>query len=207
MTAFIHQEAREKARELRLKAEEEYAVERARLLRAELAGEKEYEDKRAKEMARRVMVARGVESQRVRIKVELLREELIHTQIYDLVKRETASLSCDIKFIQALIKEALDKIGFDPDEAGACTIECRQSDGDLVKNVLRELHIADLKIQNTLPDTSLGGIIVSKTLGHASKRLQCDNTIKARLQLAIEGTLPMMRSTLFGANPNRKFDT
>jgi V-type H+-transporting ATPase subunit E len=36
-------------------------------------------------------------------------------------------------------------------------------------------------------------------------RIKVDNTLEARLGLVAQQTLPQMRNSLFGGNPNRKF--
>ena len=46
-----------------------------------------------------------------------------------------------------------------------------------------------------------GGVIV----GTSNGKIRCDNTLETRLALAFEGMLPVIRGTLFGPNPNRKF--
>lgn len=58
----------------------------------------------------------------------------------------------------------------------------------------REGYIANLTY-------SAGGVLI---LGGGGK-IEIDNTFEARLGLLEESALPVVRKTLFGPNPNRKF--
>ena len=53
---------------------------------------------------------------------------------------------------------------------------------------------------NPLKDSDYGGVILSTLDG----RIMCDNTLTTRLDLAFDAMAPIVRDTLFGANPNRK---
>ena len=50
--------------------------------------------------------------------------------------------------------------------------------------------------------SSAGGI---EMYAHKGK-IKVDNTLEARLQMIAENTMPQIRTALFGANENRKFN-
>lgn len=52
-----------------------------------------------------------------------------------------------------------------------------------------------------LNNNSAGGVMI---IGGGGK-IEIDNTFEARLALLEDSALPVVRKTLFGANPNRKF--
>lgn len=77
MTAFIRQEALEKAREIQLKADEEFAIEKSRLVREEIAAiDREYE-KKFKQASMSQQITRSTMANKTRIKVLSARQELL----------------------------------------------------------------------------------------------------------------------------------
>ena len=56
--------------------------------------------------------------------------------------------------------------------------------------------------QNFLNSEKIGGVMLITKRG----RLTIDNTIVARLELISQQLLPEIRTTLFGANKNRRFN-
>ena len=77
MTAFIRQEALEKAREIHLKADEEFAIEKSKLVREETASiDTEYE-KKNKQASMSQQITRSTMSNKTRLKVLSARQELL----------------------------------------------------------------------------------------------------------------------------------
>jgi V-type H+-transporting ATPase subunit E len=77
MTAFIRQEALEKAREIQLKADEEFAIEKSKLVREETASiDTEYE-KKFKQAGMSQQITRSTTSNKTRLKVLSARQELL----------------------------------------------------------------------------------------------------------------------------------
>lgn len=77
MTAFIRQEALEKAREIQLKADEEFAIEKSKLVREETSSiDKEYE-KKFKQASMSQQITRSTMSNKTRLKVLSARQSLL----------------------------------------------------------------------------------------------------------------------------------
>jgi V-type H+-transporting ATPase subunit E len=77
MTAFIRQEALEKAREIQLKADEEFAIEKSKLVREETSSiDKEYE-KKFKQASMSQQITRSTMANKTRLKVLSARQSLL----------------------------------------------------------------------------------------------------------------------------------
>ena len=77
MTAFIRQEALEKAREIHLKADEEFAIEKSKLVRADTSSiDKEYE-KKFKQASMSQQITRSTQANKTRLKVLGARQNLL----------------------------------------------------------------------------------------------------------------------------------
>lgn len=87
MTAFIRQEALEKAREIQLKADEEFAIEKSKLVREETASiDTEYE-KKFKQAGMSQQITRSTVSNKTRLKVLSARQELLERLFEDARKK------------------------------------------------------------------------------------------------------------------------
>ena len=77
MTAFIKQEALEKAREIEIKANEEFAIEKLRLVRQESDAIDAQYDKKFKQAAMAQQIARSTVANKARLKVLGARQEML----------------------------------------------------------------------------------------------------------------------------------
>ena len=77
MTAFIRQEALEKAKEIQIKADEEFAIEKSKLVREEIASiDAEYE-KKFKQAGMSQQIARSTVANKSRLRVLAVRQEVL----------------------------------------------------------------------------------------------------------------------------------
>ncbi|KAK8861469.1 hypothetical protein IAR55_002289 [Kwoniella newhampshirensis] len=209
MVAFISQEAREKAREIQVKADEEFAIEKAKIVRQEsLAIDAQYEKKRKQaEVGWKISQSTAINTSRIKI----LRSRNDHLEaIFDEASKQVKALSTGGSYAEAvenLILEILLML-----LAPGITLAHRPKDDDLVKKAAEgaqkrytELSGRESKIEfdGSLPDDSAGGVIGS-TMGG---RIKVDNTLGERLKILQDKMLPELRHDLFGANENRKFYT
>ncbi len=84
-------------------------------------------------------------------------------------------------------------------------VKCLARDSQLIQDIIPECErqFADiceiktkLKLNNEkLPDSELGGIILTSFQG----KIVCNNTLRARLDYAIQQSLPEVRNTLFSS--------
>jgi len=211
MVAFIKQEALEKAREIRVKADEEFDIEKARLVKQEQhAIDSNYEKKRkGAEVAQKI--AQSTITNKSRLKLLHKREEVLQ-KIFQSVREPSKPLhTLDGRyeqFLEGIITESFLYI-LEP----SITIHSRKSDVKIVNNAATNAVRAykdisgrdvDFSVEGTIADeASQGGVKLVSGTG----RITLDNTMEERLRLLEDQMLPEIRQELFGHNQNRKFFT
>ena len=90
MTAFIRQEALEKAKEIQIKADEEFAIEKSKLVRQETAAIDSQYEKKFKQASMSQQITRSTLANRTRLKVLSARQELLD----DLFEKASEGLKC-----------------------------------------------------------------------------------------------------------------
>jgi len=203
MIDFIEREAHEKAEELDAAAQEEYDVEKMRLVEAEKAKIRTNLEKKKKqvEVERRVTRANQSKSQRLRVMEE---RAAILDQLHDIVKAKiVATVGDKVKYTQLLLdlcRQSLSAIRTD------ASIECRKQDEPLISKALVELQkgyeaetgkAVSLTISKTSLDDaeSWGGVILRSRDG----RIVCNNTLAYRARHAFAEQTPSVRYFLFNA--------
>lgn len=210
MVAFIKQEAMEKAREIRVKADEEFAIEKAKLVKQEQqAIDAQYEKKRkGAEVAQKI--AQSTLTNKSRLKLLHRREE--HLQALFSSSRDAVStLAKDDgryeQFLEAVIVQGYLQV-MEP----SVTVHTRKRDVAVAKQAAenaaqtyKELSglVMAFEVEGSLSDDGAGGI----KLVSGSRRITLDNTLDERLRLLEDRMLPEIRMDLFGPNANRKFYT
>ncbi|KAK7062559.1 V-ATPase V1 sector subunit E [Paramarasmius palmivorus] len=208
MVAFIKQEALEKAREIKVKADEEFAIEKAKLVKQEQqAIDAQYEKKlKGAEIAQKI--AQSTLTNKSRLKLLHRREE--HLQdLFQTARDQVVQLSSSadryVQFLEGVIVQGFLQI-LEP----SVTVYSRKKDVDLVKQAseaaakqYKEISGRDVEVEveGTLNDEGAGGV----KLISGSGRITLDNTLDERLRLLEDRMLPEIRNDLFGANENRKF--
>ncbi|KAH9475952.1 V-type proton ATPase subunit E [Psilocybe cubensis] len=210
MVAFIKQEALEKAREIKVKADEEFAIEKAKLVRQEQqAIDAQYEKKRkGAEVAQKI--AQSTITNKSRLKLLHKREEILQ-QIFAAVREPETPLYKTqgyVQFLEGVLTESFLYI-LEPN----VTIYSRESDVDTVKQAAENAAKAYKEISgrniayevegSIADDSSQGGVKLVSGTG----RITLDNTMEERLRLLEDKMLPEIRTSLFGKNENRKFYT
>lgn len=211
MIAFIRQEAMEKAREIRVKADEEFNIEKAKLVRQEALAIEANFAKKMKQASVQRKIAQSSQTNKSRIRVLQAREELLN-QLYDDVKFKLSTLSQNQTEYQSLLEKLVLECLYILME-NRVTIQCRRKDLALLRQVMQ--ISADKFHQTTsntvewkfvpeselLDDNTSGGLIMYGKNG----KIQCNNTLEKRLELLFESMLPSIRISILGASPNRKF--
>lgn len=135
MTAFIKQEAVEKSHEIQLKADEEFAIEKSKLVRQETQSiDQEYE-KKFKQAAMSQQITRSTSSNKTRLRVLTARQELLD-KLFEDARGKIAEKGKEDDYaetLKGLILEGLymlaeSKIG----------IKCRKEDKDKVSKAAKE---------------------------------------------------------------------
>eukprot|EP01104_Vermistella_antarctica_P017446 TRINITY_DN617_c2_g1_i1.p1 TRINITY_DN617_c2_g1~~TRINITY_DN617_c2_g1_i1.p1 ORF type:complete len:255 (+),score=101.78 TRINITY_DN617_c2_g1_i1:61-765(+) len=216
MVNFILREAEEKKMEILVKAEEEFNIEKQRLVQEEKVKIMKEFERKEKTAETKKKIAYSNKLNQSRLQVLKAQEECVHKVVGEAFN-ELASVSKGSGYkdmIVNLIVQGLVKMG-EPN----VSVVAREVDLELVKSALpaaeaKYLQVTGDKVELTLdpknrlppPPTGkpgvascAGGIMLSAKRG----AVLCSNTLETRLQLVVEQTLPDIRVQLFGKNPNR----
>ncbi|KAJ7176607.1 ATPase V1 A1 complex subunit E [Mycena filopes] len=186
MVAFIKQEAMEKAREIRVKADEEFAIEKAKLVKQEQqAIDAQYEKKRkGAEVAQKI--AQSTLTNKSRLKLLHRREE--HLQdLFSTSRTAVLALAKDdgryVQFLEGVIVQ-----GFLQVMEPSTTVHVRARDVELAgqaaagaAETYNQLsgRKMQFQVEGSLADDGAGGV----KLVSGSRRITLDNTLDERLRL------------------------
>ncbi|XP_043281208.1 V-type proton ATPase subunit E [Venturia canescens] len=210
MMAFIDQEANEKAEEIDAKAEEEFNIEKGRLVQQQRLKIMEYYEKKEKQVELQKKIQSSNMLNQARLKVLKVREDHVRNCLDEARKRlgeVTQNPERYREVLKLLIIQALYQL-----MENNVTIRVRQIDLAMAENVLSEVEATYKQISNKdvhikveqesfLPAESCGGV----ELFAAKGRIKISNTLENRLELIAQQLVPEVRTALFGRNPNRKF--
>lgn len=210
MMAFIEQEANEKAEEIDAKAEEEFNIEKGRLVQQQRLKIMEYYEKKEKQVELQKKIQSSNMLNQARLKVLKVREDHVRN-VLDEARKRLAEVPKDTKLYSDLLTTLIVQALFQLIEP-AVTIRARQVDKTQVESILgraQQDYKAKIKKDVQLkvdsesflsPDTCGGVELVA-----ARGRIKISNTLESRLELIAQQLLPEIRTALFGRNPNRKF--
>ncbi|KAI2639388.1 ATPase, V1/A1 complex, subunit E [Xylaria nigripes] len=210
MTAFIKQEASEKAHEIEIKANQEFSIEKSKLVREDTDAIDAMYAKKTKQASMTQQITRSTVANKTRLRVLSARQELLDG-IFEQTSKELAGVSKDKgkykNILKGLLLEGMYALNEDK-----VAVRARKADTDMVKDAIKGAEeefkkamktscTVEIDEQNSLPDGSAGGIVI---LGGNGK-IEINNTFEERLRLLQSSALPAVRKALFGPNPNRKF--
>lgn len=210
MMAFIEQEANEKAEEIDAKAEEEFNIEKGRLVQQQRLKIMEYYEKKEKQVELQKKIQSSNMLNQARLKVLKVREDHVRNVLEEARRRlgEVTKNPAEYKqVLQKLIVQALYQT-MEP----TVWLRCRQADVGLVNEVLpaavdqyKENIKQDCNVtvdtENYLPADTCGGVELIALNG----RIKVPNTLESRLELISQQLVPEIRTALFGRNTNRKY--
>lgn len=210
MKAFIEKEAQEKAKEIRLKADEEYEIEKSSIVRSETAAIDSAFEQKLKKASLAQQITKSTIGNKTRLKV-LSEKEKVLSEIFEQAEKslvELASKKSEYKpILEGLIEEALYALHED-----TVTLKVRETDVALAKEVAGDAAkkfeenskfsvLITVDESNFLDAALAGGVIASNKTG----KIAVDNTLEERLKLLSEEALPGVRLELFGPSATRKF--
>jgi len=210
MVAFIKQEALEKAREVKFKADEEFNIEKAKLVRQETTQIDSVFQRKFKQAEVQKKIAQSNHLNKCRLKILQTRQDLLQT-VYQDAKAKIQEITNNQEQYRSLMSKLLTQGIYQLLEEDL-KVQCRKKDADLVKSLIPEVT-ADaqkklkLNVKLTLDESeflteeSLGGVV----LLCQNDRIKCMNSLKNRLDGLAEMMLPQIRTMLYGPSPNRKF--
>lgn len=210
MMAFIEQEANEKAEEIDAKAEEEFNIEKGRLVQQQRLKIMEYYEKKEKQVELQKKIQSSNMLNQARLKVLKVREDHVSSVLEDARKRlgEVTKNQSEYKTVLTkLIVQGLFQV-MEP----KVILRCREVDVPLVRDVLPAAvdqykksmnQNVDLVIdeKDFLSADTCGGVELLALNG----RIKVPNTLESRLELISQQLVPEIRNALFGRNVNRKF--
>lgn len=210
MVAFIQQEAKEKAEEINVKAEEEFNIEKGRIVQQEKLKIRQTYERKEKQFETEKKIAYSTKLNASRLEILKARDEHLKA-IADEARKRLAAISQDKAKYQGLLEDLLCQAFCSLLETDV-TIRVRQEDIALVERSLsaaitkykqitkKPALNATLDKEHFLTECS-GGIEVSAFGG----KIKCANTLDTRLTAAINQLLPTIRYNLFGPSHSRKF--
>uniref|UniRef100_A0A3Q0RZW8 ATPase H+ transporting V1 subunit E1a n=1 Tax=Amphilophus citrinellus TaxID=61819 RepID=A0A3Q0RZW8_AMPCI len=191
-------------------AEEEFNIEKGRLVQTQRVKIMEYYEKKEKQIEQHKKIQRSNMMNQARLKVLKARDDMI-TDLLNEARLRLAEIAKDPARYSNLL-EGLVLQGFYRLLEPKVTIRCRPQDVELVraavnKNIpiYKEAVKSNIAVKidkdHFLPADVCGGIEVYNENG----KIKVSNTLESRLELIAQQMIPEIRMMLFGANPNRKF--
>ncbi|PWO00038.1 putative vacuolar ATP synthase subunit E [Tilletiopsis washingtonensis] len=208
MVAFIKQEAMEKAREIQVKADEEFAIEKAKIVRQEAISIDAAYEKKTKQAQVAQKIAASNQTNASRLKVLQSREAHLQ-ELFEAARGRLEELSKD----QSKYQELLTKLvlqGLLQLTEPKVEITARSGDVQMVQEAAKAAakqyeeksgRKVETNVKDGLSKDCAGGIMLA---GHEG-RIKINNTLDERLRLSEDRMLPEIGHDLFGPNPNRRF--
>jgi V-type H+-transporting ATPase subunit E len=134
MTAFIRQEAIEKAREIEIKANEEFAIEKSKLVRQETDSIDAAYEKKFKQATMSQQITRSTVANKTRLKVLAARQELLDDIFESASKRLSEASKDKGKYRGCLTNLLLE--GFYIMNEPELQVRCRKADGAVVEEAI-----------------------------------------------------------------------
>lgn len=130
MTAFIRQEAMEKAREIRLKADEEFSIEKAKLVRQDTQSIDTQYDKKFKQAGMSQQITKSTLANKTRLKLLSARQELLN-DLFEKAGGRLGDYTKDQNKYSDTIKNLLLEAMYALNDKKV-QVKCRKQDRDLV---------------------------------------------------------------------------
>uniref|UniRef100_UPI00358FBD1C V-type proton ATPase subunit E 1 n=1 Tax=Myxine glutinosa TaxID=7769 RepID=UPI00358FBD1C len=207
MMAFIEQEANEKADEIDAKAEEEFNIEKGRLVQSQRLKIMEHFEKKEKQIEQQKKIQMSNLMNQARLKVLKAREDLIQDLLDEARRRLAHGSQHGTQLLHNLVLQSLFQL-LEP----RVVVRCRKVDAKYLDKIIPEICsnykkktqmdvIVTIDHSNYLSAEIAGGIKLSIPDG----KIFISNTLESRLDMMSRQMMPEIREALFGANANRKF--
>ncbi|XP_015439952.1 PREDICTED: V-type proton ATPase subunit E [Dufourea novaeangliae] len=210
MMAFIEQEANEKAEEIDAKAEEEFNIEKGRLVQQQRLKIMEYYEKKEKQVELQKKIQSSNMLNQARLKVLKVREDHVRNVLDD-ARKKLGEITKDPAHYREILKLLIIQGLYHLTESHV-TVRVRQVDISVVESLIDTVQdtykqksgkdvIIKIDQDNFLAPDSCGGVDLYAARG----RIKVSNSLESRLELIAQQLVPEIRGALFGSNPNRKF--
>ncbi|CAI2163326.1 20099_t:CDS:2 [Funneliformis geosporum] len=191
MVTFIEQEAIEKAREIKVKADEEFNIEKAKLVRQESINIEATFQRKIKQAEIQKKITQSNIINKSRLKLLQARQQLLN-EVFNDTRSQLSKVSQDQTKYEELLKNLILQGLFQlMDEQ--VKIIVRKKDQDLAKNAIQAATKSfkestkknveiELDKESNLSDDCAGGVVLSSHFG----RIRINNTLEERLLLSQE---------------------
>lgn len=196
MISFIRQESLEKAREIQLKANEEFQIQKAKLVKQEATKLQDNLQKQRNQIETQSKVHYATCSNQYRIEVQLAMDSCLKRLKTACKERIVEKLGSNTDKYKEYLKFTLVEMLHVFKDEPSIVIQCRQQDLAIVEEVIVELEGKkrfSLLRESFLSDKSLGGLVGYSIDG----KIKCNDTVETRLDIAIENLAPEIRIRLF----------
>jgi V-type H+-transporting ATPase subunit E len=134
MTAFIRQEALEKAKEIQIKADEEFAIEKSKLVRQDTAAIDLAYEKKFKQASMSQQIARSTVANKTRLRVLSARQELLD-DLFERTRKKLLEAAKDKAKYQVVLKSLILEGMYALSEP-KLQVRARKADYDIVKKAI-----------------------------------------------------------------------
>uniref|UniRef100_A0A8C7EQP4 ATPase H+ transporting V1 subunit E1 n=1 Tax=Neovison vison TaxID=452646 RepID=A0A8C7EQP4_NEOVI len=197
MMAFIEQEANEKAEEIDAKAEEEFNIEKGRLVQTQRLKIMEYYEKKEKQIEQQKKIQMSNLMNQARLKVLRARDDLI-TDLLNEAKQRLSKVVKDTTRYQVLLDGLVLQVIYRFDLPLVAAV---QKAIPMYKIATKKDVDVQIDQEAYLPEEIAGGVEIY----NGDRKIKVSNTLESRLDLIAQQMMPEVRGALFGANANRKF--
>mmetsp|Transcript_44805 Transcript_44805/g.117526 ORF Transcript_44805/g.117526 Transcript_44805/m.117526 type:complete len:221 (-) Transcript_44805:460-1122(-) len=208
MVQFIHQEAKEKANEIKLKTDEEFNIEKLRMVEAEKQKIRAAYEVKEKQVEVQKRIAQSNEVRFSRLKALKARDDAMQQVLAEAASKLPALVASSEypALLEALILEALCQLADQKVSVKGVAGQESQTKAALTKATAKFTKWAtdnkgadwaasiDIKFDSASLKSGIGGIEVTGFGG----KITLSNSLQSRLMLAYETQLPKLRSKLFG---------
>jgi V-type H+-transporting ATPase subunit E len=136
MTAFIRQEALEKANEIQLKADEEFAIEKSKLVRQEISSIDSSYEKKFKQASMSQQITRSTVSNKTRLRILNERQVLLNS-LFRTAGDKLKEVSKDKGKYQTMLKNLILEGAYALNEP-KLAVKARKADFDVVKKAIEK---------------------------------------------------------------------
>ncbi|GAV87724.1 vATP-synt_E domain-containing protein [Cephalotus follicularis] len=214
MVRFIRQEAEEKSNEISVSAEEEFNIEKLRLVEAEKKKIRQEYERKQKQVEVRKKIEYSMQLNASRIKVLQAQDDVVNS-IKEAAAKELLNVSRDHHVYKKLLKDLIVQCLLRLKEP-AVLLRCREDDVDLVDSVMDSakdeyaekvnVHQPEIIVDHHvyLPPAPShhhahgpycsGGVVLASRDG----KIVLENSLDARLDVVFHKKLPVIRKLLFG---------
>ncbi|KAL5475600.1 hypothetical protein EMCRGX_G025432 [Ephydatia muelleri] len=209
MKKFIEQEAKEKADEIAIKAEEEFNIEKGRLVQSEKLKISTYYERKEKQVELQRKIQRSNLLNQARLAVLKARDDNIK-KILEEARKSLGEVTGDTPKYETLLESLITQCLYQLLETDVL-VRCRQRDVKLVEKVFPKTVTGfkaatgkDVTLTidtDYLPAECAGGVELTTRDG----KIRVTNTLESRLELISSQLVPVIRTLLFGENESRHF--